>query len=110
MAGTRVHCTLDARCSSVRIWAVPSKVSAMKHDIEHRTLPASLYRDAESYSQERRRIFARSWHFIGHESQFGERGAYIATEIAGFPLLAVRGEDSVIRVFHNVCRHRAGPL
>ncbi|MCZ9335926.1 Rieske (2Fe-2S) protein, partial [Klebsiella pneumoniae] len=35
---------------------------------------------------------------------------WIASEIAGWPLLAVRGGDGVIRAFHNVCRHRAGPL
>src|SRR5690606_19122917 len=28
----------------------------------------------------------------------------------GLPVLAVHGTDGAIRVFHNVCRHRAGPL
>ena len=30
--------------------------------------------------------------------------------LAGLPVIAVRGGDGVIRVFHNVCRHRAGPI
>jgi len=30
--------------------------------------------------------------------------------VAGYPLIVVRGEDGVLRGFHNVCRHRAGPL
>jgi len=29
---------------------------------------------------------------------------------AGYPLIVVRGDDGAVRAFHNVCRHRAGPL
>jgi choline monooxygenase len=74
------------------------------------TAPASWYRDPALWETERRNIFARSWQFLGHESALPEPGAYIADVIAGWPVLAIRGEDGVIRAFHNVCRHRAGPL
>ncbi len=77
---------------------------------EAETLPSSLYRDATVYQDERRKLFARSWLFLGHESQLAEPGGYIATTLAGFPLIAVRGKDGIVRAFHNVCRHRAGPL
>ncbi len=73
------------------------------------TLHAALYRDPAVYENERRRIFARSWQLIGHEAQLAEPGQWIAQTIAGFPIIVVRGEDR-IRAFHNVCRHRAGPL
>ena len=33
-----------------------------------------------------------------------------AITVAGFPLMAVRQEDGSVKGFHNVCRHRAGPL
>jgi phenylpropionate dioxygenase-like ring-hydroxylating dioxygenase large terminal subunit len=33
-------------------------------------------------------------------------GAYVAREAAGTPIVAVRGEDGVVRAFRNVCRHR----
>jgi choline monooxygenase len=36
--------------------------------------------------------------------------AYCADTLAGYPVLAVRGDDGVLRAFHNVCRHRAAPL
>ena len=74
------------------------------------TLSAALYRDPAVFETERRRIFARNWLLFAHESQFAEPGSYIAQTVAGYPLIAVRGEDGVIRAFHNVCRHRAGPL
>jgi choline monooxygenase len=34
----------------------------------------------------------------------------VATSAAGFPIIVVRDKDGTIRAFHNVCRHRAGPL
>lgn len=74
------------------------------------TLSASLYRDPGIFEKERRAIFAKSWLLFAHESQFAQAGSYVAQTVAGFPLIAVKGEDGIIRAFHNVCRHRAGPL
>jgi choline monooxygenase len=74
------------------------------------TLPARLYRDPAVYETERRTIFSRSWLLIAHESQLAAPGEYVATAAAGYPVIAVRGESGAIRAFHNVCRHRAGPL
>jgi choline monooxygenase len=74
------------------------------------TLPARLYGDATVYETERREIFARTWQLFAHESQLPRPGDYLATNFAGYPIVAVRGDDGTIRAFHNVCRHRAGPL
>jgi len=74
------------------------------------TLDAALYRAPAQYEIERRNIFGRSWLLFAHESQFAEAGHYVATSVAGYPLIVVRGEDGTLRAFHNVCRHRAGPL
>jgi len=73
------------------------------------TLPARLYRDPAVYEGERRCIFARSWQLVGHEAQLAGPGQWLALTIAGYPVVMVRGDDR-IRAFHNVCRHRAGPL
>jgi phenylpropionate dioxygenase-like ring-hydroxylating dioxygenase large terminal subunit len=35
-------------------------------------------------------------------------GDCLATEVAGVPLLLVRGEDAEVRAFLNICRHRGG--
>lgn len=79
-------------------------------DIAPETLPASLYRDPAIYEKERWRVFRHSWLFIAHEGQLAQPGDYVAATVAGFPLVVVRGEDGAIGAFHNVCRHRAGPL
>lgn len=75
-----------------------------------RTLSAALYRDPAAYERERTSVFAAGWQFLGHESEAAAPGDYIAGDVAGRPVLAVRGKDGVLRGFHNVCRHRAGPL
>jgi len=78
--------------------------------IAWKTLPARIYRDGDLYDTERRQIFARSWLLVAHASQLQETGEYLAVTAAGYPLIVVRGENHAIRAFHNVCRHRAGPL
>lgn len=73
------------------------------------TAPASVYRDPARYDAERERVFGRSWLFMGHESELPHEGDVLAATIAGYPLLVLRTGGG-LKAFHNVCRHRAGPL
>jgi choline monooxygenase len=73
------------------------------------TLPAHLYFDAAVFETEKKKIFARSWHVVGHRDRVANPGDYFTTELVGEPLLVVRGGDGTLRGFYNVCRHRAGP-
>lgn len=74
------------------------------------TLPARLYACPDAWARERSAVFGQAWLFLGHEAEAPEPGDWIATDIAGHRLLMVRGKDGILRAFHNVCRHRAGPL
>jgi choline monooxygenase len=74
------------------------------------TAPAALYRDPAVFERERRAIFGRDWLFLGLASDLGETGDFIAETLAGYPIMVVRGADGDLKGFHNVCRHRAGPL
>ncbi|HEX9260630.1 MAG TPA: aromatic ring-hydroxylating dioxygenase subunit alpha [Acidimicrobiales bacterium] len=74
------------------------------------TLPASWYRDLAVYECERRAVFSASWLAFAFASQLAAHGAYVADEVAGFPVFVHRGADGRLRGFHNVCLHRAGPL
>lgn len=74
------------------------------------TLPASSYVEPEMHALEREAIFMRTWHLVAQVSQLERTGDHVVADIAGLPLVVVRGADSVIRALHNVCRHRAGPL
>ncbi|HWP95150.1 MAG TPA: aromatic ring-hydroxylating dioxygenase subunit alpha [Gammaproteobacteria bacterium] len=73
-------------------------------------LPAPFYTHRGTEEIERRQVFGCHWQFAAHISQLAAAGDHVVTEVAGVPLLLVRGEDGVLRAFHNVCRHRAGPL
>ena len=89
-------------------------MNAPRHPLDapgpRETAEASGYGDPAQWARERSRIFARTWQFLGVESALAQPGDWIAETLAGYPVLAVRGEDGVLRAFHNVCRHRAGPL
>ncbi len=74
------------------------------------TLPAELYHGVGPFEAERRAIFGRSWILLGHESEVAETGDTLAERLAGWPIFVRRGRDGVLRGFHDVCRHRAGPV
>ncbi|MGE5624085.1 MAG: aromatic ring-hydroxylating oxygenase subunit alpha [Bacillota bacterium] len=74
------------------------------------TLPAVCYADPEFHTFERQTVFARNWQLVAHAAKLKNAGDHVVGEIAGRPILLVRGDDQVLRGFFNVCRHRAGPL
>ena len=55
---------------------------------------------------EMRRVFDRSWLYLGHESELAEAGEYRRRNIAGRSIMFVRSDDGEIRAFHNTCPHR----
>ena len=75
-----------------------------------RALDPSLYVDAGIATLDREAVFSRSWHLVGHVSQIPAPGDFLVADTALAPLLIVRDSLGELRAFHNVCRHRAGPL
>jgi choline monooxygenase len=77
---------------------------------EARTIPAPWYVDPRILDLERLALFTRSWQMVGRADQLREPGQYITLELAGEPILVVRGSDRVLRGFFNVCRHHAAAV
>lgn len=73
-------------------------------------LPARCYVDAGMAALERRAVFDPGWQLLAHACRLRDPGDHVVADFAGLPVIAVRGGDGRIRAFHNVCRHRAGPL
>ncbi len=73
-------------------------------------LSVAPYTDPSSLEMEARSVFARSWQLVTRTGDLASPGDHVVGEIAGVPLIIVRDEDNDLRAFHNVCRHRAGPL
>ena len=78
------------------------------HTIE--SLPAWLYTDPGFFEREREKIFRQAWHIVGHVNDAPSLGDYITLDVLGERVVTLRGEDGVLRSFHNVCRHRASKL
>ena len=73
------------------------------------TIPARLYTDPVYLELEQSQIFSRTWQLVGRTDQVAESGAFFTAEVANESIVVVR-DGEVLRGFHNVCLHRAGPV
>jgi phenylpropionate dioxygenase-like ring-hydroxylating dioxygenase large terminal subunit len=66
----------------------------------------------ESYQADLDGIFRKSWLPVGHDYDLPNPGDFKTRKIPGldYNVLIVRGKDSKIRAFHNICRHRGNML
>jgi choline monooxygenase len=71
------------------------------------TIPASWYTDARLAQLELQTVFSRTWQPVGRTAQVEKPGQYVTATIANEPVVVVRGNDSKLRAFYNVCRHHA---
>ncbi len=74
------------------------------------TIPAPWYTDQTLYNLELQTVFANSWQSAGRVDQVLEPGQYVTSDIAGEPIVVVRGTDGVLRGFFNACRHHAAAV
>lgn len=73
-------------------------------------LPGSLYSDPAVFEREKRRLFYASWQIVAHESELPNVGDYVCATVVDQNLFVLRGHDSAVRAFFNVCQHRAHEL
>ncbi len=74
------------------------------------TLPGYYYFDPAIYQQEKEKVFARTWQYIGHVSMFEEAPSYLVREIADESIIIVKNKEGGFSAFFNVCQHRAHRL
>ena len=67
------------------------------------TFPAMSFTDSDFYKLEVEKIYQKSWVAALFESEVANPGDLLPFEICEIPLLAVRGQDGTLRVFHNIC-------
>jgi glycine betaine catabolism A len=73
-------------------------------------LPADAYFDPRHYERELQRIWYRNWVYVGRSGDFAVKRSFRSFELGGQKILLVRGDDGVLRGFHNTCRHRGAQL
>jgi choline monooxygenase len=74
------------------------------------TIPAAWYVDERIERLERDQVFGNNWIAVGRVDQAAEAGQFFTFDLAGEPLIVVRGADQQLRAFYNVCRHHAAAV
>jgi phenylpropionate dioxygenase-like ring-hydroxylating dioxygenase large terminal subunit len=69
-------------------------------------LPPEAFASPDWYAQEQRLIFTNRWAPVTDVQRLSGAGSYVTTTVGLAPIVVVRGDDGVLRAFHNICRHR----
>jgi phenylpropionate dioxygenase-like ring-hydroxylating dioxygenase large terminal subunit len=79
-------------------------------DSENGLVSRRIYIEPEIYEEEQKRIFARCWLFLCHESQIPQPGDFFTTYMGEDPVLVTRDGGGGVHAFLNICRHRGNRL
>lgn len=74
------------------------------------TIPKAFYTSKQVFEKEKEEIYAKSWICVGHCSEVATPNQYFTRKIIGENIIVIRGKDSVLRAFYNVCPHRGHEL
>jgi choline monooxygenase len=77
---------------------------------EASTIPAPWYVDPRIAELEANTVFSKTWQMVGRIEQVEKPGQFVTADVAGEPIVVVRGNDGVLRSFYNVCRHHAAAV
>jgi len=78
--------------------------------VEDERVHRDLYLSEALFELEQKHFFANTWNYVGHASQVANAGDFVALDLAGRPVVMVRGEDGAVRVLYNRCAHKGTPL
>ncbi len=73
-------------------------------------ISASRYTSNRFFELECEKLWPRVWQMACREEEIPSAGDYSVYDIVGRSVVVVRGEDGVIRAFHNSCLHRGRRL
>lgn len=69
-----------------------------------------IYWSREIADQEWEKLFARTWHMVGHLNDIPTENSFMKVDIGHESILVTRGEGDSIVAFYNVCQHRGTKL
>ena len=75
-------------------------------DLSQGTISREVFVNSSIYQQEQEQVFARSWLFVGHESQIPSPGDYFVSSMGEESVIMCRDRQGQIHVFLNTCMHR----
>ena len=74
------------------------------------SLEQPFYTSPEIFALDMSRIFYREWLFAIPSAVLPKAGSYVVHKVGTYSMIIVKGQDGVIRAFHNSCRHRGSVL
>ena len=74
------------------------------------TLPGAWYTDPKVLKRQQKRIFRRTWQYVGLSEQIARPGDFFTARIDDVPIVVLRDDAETLRAFVNVCRHRGSQL
>ena len=75
-----------------------------------RAMPPDVYTSQAFLAQELEQIFAKDWFCVGRADALAKPGDYLTVELAGQPVIVLRGADGGVSAMSNVCLHRMSTL
>ena len=75
-------------------------------DLTGGTVDREIFTSPGVHGQELEKLFARSWLFVGHESQIPKPGDFFVSRMGDESVILCRDGQGAIHVFLNSCRHR----
>jgi Rieske 2Fe-2S family protein len=83
---------------------------ALAGHVSGRSLERPFYVDDALFAADIARIHHRHWLFAGYAFEAREPGDWFTYAVGGAEIVVVRGNDGLLRAFHNVCRHRGSKV
>jgi carnitine monooxygenase subunit len=88
------------------VTTLPYQTIAVPNEWDRKGLPAWTYRSKALFALEREKVFLTHWQVVGHVSDVPNPGDWITFDLLGERAVVMRGQDGLVRAFHNLCRHR----
>src|SRR4029079_12731402 len=70
----------------------------------------SLYTDSRIFEEELRKIWYRTWVFVGHESEVAQPGDYVRKRLGLQDLIMTRDREGELHLLLNRCAHRGNQV
>lgn len=78
--------------------------------IQRDRVHGSLYTDAQIFTEELRKIWYRTWVFVGHESEVAQPNDYVRKKLGLQDVIMTRDRDGKIHLLLNRCAHRGNQV
>jgi len=92
-------------------WRVPEAlVTESYRFLGDEDIAYDRYTSQAFFDLEMKKLWPKVWQWVCRVEEVREPGDYVTYDIGPYSLLIVRGQDGVLRAFHNACLHRGTQL